>query len=105
MFADMGRPQQHIEMGDPNTERDLLENASPINDVDKIKGDLFVIHGRQDRQASYKQVLQLKNALEDADIPFDYMIKGDEGHGFYSETNNLELYSKMVDFLDKSLGD
>ena len=105
MFADMGRPQQHIEMGDPNTERDLLEKASPINDVDKIKGDLFVIHGRQDRQASYKQVLQLKNALEDADISFDYMIKGDEGHGFYSETNNLELYSKMIDFLDRNLSD
>ena len=103
MFADMGRPQQHIEMGDPETERDVLENASPINYVDNIKGDLFVIHGRQDRQASYKQVLQLKNALEDADVPFEYMIKGDEGHGFYSETNNLELYTRMVDFLEASL--
>ena len=103
MFADMGRPQQHIEMGDPNSERDILEKASPINYVENIKGDLFVIHGRQDRQASYKQVLQLKEALEDADIPFEYMIKGDEGHGFYSETNNLELYSKMIDFLDASL--
>ena len=30
------------------------------------------------------------------------MIKGDEGHGFYSETNNLELYTRMVDFLDAS---
>ena len=75
----------------------------PINYVENIRGDLFVIHGRQDRQASYKQVLQLKEALEDADIPFEYMIKGDEGHGFYSETNNLELYSKMIDFLDASL--
>ena len=103
MFADMGRPQQHIEMGDPETERDVLENASPINYVDNIKGDLFVIHGRQDRQASYKQVLQLKNALEDADVQFEYMIKGDEGHGFYSETNNLELYTRMVDFLEASL--
>ena len=103
MFADMGRPQQHIEMGNPNTERDILETASPINYVENIRGDLFVIHGRQDRQASYKQVLQLKEALEDADIPFEYMIKGDEGHGFYSETNNLELYSKMIDFLDASL--
>ena len=83
MFADMGRPQQHIEMGNPNTERDILETASPINYVENIKGDLFVIHGRQDRQASYKQVLQLKEALEDADIPFEYMIKGDEGLGFY----------------------
>ena len=103
MFADMGRPQQHIEMGNPNTERDILEKASPINYVENIKGDLFVIHGRQDRQASYKQVLQLKEALEDADIPFEYMIKGDEGHGFYSEANNLELYERMISFLETNL--
>jgi dipeptidyl aminopeptidase/acylaminoacyl peptidase len=103
MFADMGRPQQHIEMGDPNTERDILENASPINYVNNIKGDLFVIHGRRDRQASYEQVLQLKRALESADIDFEYMIKGDEGHGFYSEANNLELYERMISFLETNL--
>ena len=103
MFADMGRPQQHIEMGDPNTERNILENASPINYVNNIKGDLFVIHGRRDRQASYEQVLQLKRALESADIDFEYMIKGDEGHGFYSEANNLELYERMISFLETNL--
>ena len=65
--------------------------------------ELFVIHGRKDRQASYQQVLELKSALEDAGIPFEYMIKGDEGHGFYSEVNNLELYQRMESFLAKSL--
>ena len=77
--------------------RDILENASPINYVNNIKGDLFVIHGRRDRQASYEQVLQLVS-LESADIDFEYMIKGDEGHGFYSEANNLELYEQMIVF-------
>ena len=61
--------------------------------------------GRPPTQASDKTLPDFKLALEDADIPFEYMIKGDEGHGFYSETNNLELYSKMVDFLDASLAD
>ena len=82
---------------------DILENASPINYVNNIKGDLFVIHGRRDRQASYEQVLQLKRALESADIDFEYMIKGDEGHGFYSEANNLELYERMISFLETNL--
>ena len=65
---------------------------------------LFVIiHGRKTGKHSNKQVLHIKNALEKYNIPFEYMIKGDEGHGFYSETNNLELYTRMVDFLDASL--
>ena len=103
MFSDMGRPQQHIEMGNPDVDGELMYRASPVHYVDNIKGELFVIHGRKDRQASYQQVLELKDALEDAGIKFDYMIKGDEGHGFYSEVNNLELYQRMESFLAKSL--
>ena len=103
MFSNMGRPQQHIEMGNPEFDEDLMYKASPVHYVDNIKGELFVIHGRKDRQASYQQVLELKAALEEAGVPFEYMIKGDEGHGFYSEVNNLELYQRMESFLAKSL--
>ena len=89
--------------GNPEFDEDLMYKASPVHYVDNIKGELFVIHGRKDRQASYQQVLELKAALEEAGVPFEYMIKGDEGHGFYSEVNNLELYQRMESFLAKSL--
>lgn len=103
MFSDMGRPQQHIEMGNPEIDGDIMYKASPVHYVDDIEGELFVIHGRKDRQASYQQVLELKEALDSAGIKYDYMIKGDEGHGFYSEVNNLELYQRKEAFLAKSL--
>ena len=74
-----------------------------INGDINIKGDLFVIHGRRDRNVSYKQVLELKNALDDKGIPYEYMIRGDEAHGFYAETNNLELYVEMEKFLKRNL--
>ena len=63
MFSNMGRPQQHIEMGNPEFDEDLMYKASPVHYVDNIKGELFVIHGRKDRQASYQQVLELKMFL------------------------------------------
>lgn len=103
MFADMGRPSWNKGMGHQDDDRALLERASPINYLDNIKGDLFVIHGRRDRNVSYKQVLELKNALDDKNIPYEYMIRGDEAHGFYAETNNLELYVEMEKFLKRNL--
>ena len=103
MFADMGRPSWNKGMGHQDDDRALLERASPINYLDNIKGDLFVIHGRRDRNVSYKQVLELKNALDDKGIPYEYMIRGDEAHGFYAETNNLELYVEMEKFLKRNL--
>ena len=71
MFADMGRPAWNKGMGHQDDDRELLERASPINYLDNIKGDLFVIHGRRDRNVSYKQVLELKNALDDKGIPYE----------------------------------
>ena len=71
--------------------------------LDNIKGELFVIHGRQDANVDYKQVLELKRKLDAKNIPFDYMITGDEAHGFYGEMNNLELYTLMEEFLARNL--
>lgn len=103
MFGDMGRPSWNKGMGHQDDDRALLERASPINYLDNIKGDLFVIHGRRDRNVSYKQVLELKNALDKKNIPYEYMIRGDEAHGFYGEMNNLELYTLMEEFLARNL--
>ena len=33
----------------------------------------------------------------------EYMIRGDEAHGFYGEMNNLELYTVMEEFLARNL--
>ena len=103
MFGDMGRPSWNKGMGHQDDDRALLERASPINYLDNIKGDLFVIHGRRDANVSYKQVLELKNALDKKNIPYEYMIRGDEAHGFYGEMNNLELYTLMEEFLARNL--
>ena len=35
------------------------------------------------------------------DVP--YMVKDDEGHGFYNEENQFDFYKSMGKFLDKYL--
>ena len=41
--------------------------------------------------------------LDKKNIPYEYMIRGDEAHGFYGEMNNLELYTLMEEFLARNL--
>jgi dipeptidyl aminopeptidase/acylaminoacyl peptidase len=46
----------------------------------------------------------MRAALEAAHKPFEWMSKPGEGHGFYSETDNVELYNKLQVFLEKYIG-
>ena len=41
----------------------------------------------------------LKN--QGVDVP--YMVKENEGHGFYNEENRFDFYRAMTEFLDKYL--
>jgi dipeptidyl aminopeptidase/acylaminoacyl peptidase len=80
-----------------------LKLVSPINYLDRLKAGLFVIHGKLDRQASYKHYELLIDMLDDIDYPYESMYVRNEGHGFYIEKNKFKLYKKMERFLAKYL--
>ena len=42
-------------------------------------------------------------ALQKAGIDVPYMVKDDEGHGFYNEENQFDFYRAMEKFLNKHL--
>jgi dipeptidyl aminopeptidase/acylaminoacyl peptidase len=42
-------------------------------------------------------------ALKKNGITVQYMLKEDEGHGFYNEENRFDFYNAMVEFLDENL--
>jgi dipeptidyl aminopeptidase/acylaminoacyl peptidase len=43
------------------------------------------------------------NKFKQFDVDYEYIIKGDEGHGFRKETTRLELYKDYEKFLKKYL--
>jgi dipeptidyl aminopeptidase/acylaminoacyl peptidase len=81
-----------------------LEAYSPARHVKKIKADLFIVHGEKDIRAHYDHALLLKDKLDEANIPYQWMTKPKEAHGFYNEKNRAELYEKMEKFFDKNIG-
>ena len=94
--------QQKVEIGDYETEKEYLDEVSPINLVDRIKTPLYIVHGKLDWRVDIKhaEVLrkELKKVGKKEGEDYFWMVKGDEGHGFVKPENNLELYSELEKF-------
>lgn len=97
----IGRNALRIQMGDdPAT----LAAQSPVNFADKIDIPVFLIHGEDDQRAPFAHAKAMAAALDTAHKPYEWMSKPGEGHGFYSEQNNIEFYTRLQAFLEKHLG-
>ena len=102
-YWELGRKMMYEMIGDPETEKDLLQAASPLFHVDKIKAPLFVAQGANDPRVKQAEADQIVEALKSRDIDVPYMLKEDEGHGFYNEENQFDFYREMEAFLSKHL--
>ncbi len=80
-----------------------LKAYSPAYNVDKIKAELFIIHGSKDVRVPYKQAKFLSAQLDQAGKSYEWMVRA-EGHGFTQESNRVEQYALMLEFLDKNIG-
>lgn len=85
-----------------NDER--LRAASPLTYVDKLKAALMIAHGKGDERAPFSQAEELRDALEQRHYPYEWLVKGDEDHGFYRPQNRVELYQRVITFLDRNIG-
>ena len=81
-----------------------LANASPARLADRIRAPIFIAVGGEDERCPPEQSEALKRALEAKGRSFEWMLAPDEGHGFYKLSNNLELYTRMLAFLDRHIG-
>ncbi|MBT3664220.1 prolyl oligopeptidase family serine peptidase, partial [bacterium] len=53
------------------------------------------------KQAESDQIVE---ALRSRSVEVPYMLKEDEGHGFYNEENQFDFYRAMEKFLKKHIG-
>ncbi|GAI19288.1 unnamed protein product [marine sediment metagenome] len=91
-------------VGDPEKDKELLEAASPLFHVDKIKVPLFIAQGANDPRVPKAESDQMVEALKARGIEVPYMVKDNEGHGFANEENRFDFYRAMEEFLGEHLG-
>ena len=103
-YWELGRQMMYEMIGNPETEKELLEAASPIFHVDSIRVPLFVAQGANDPRVKQAESDQIVEALRARGVEVPYMLKEDEGHGFYNEENQFDFYREMEQFLMKHIG-
>ncbi len=90
-------------VGDPVKDSLALAAVSPVFHADKIQCPLFIAQGANDPRVNVAESDQMVKALQERGISVEYLVKDDEGHGFYNDENQLEFYSKMEQFFEQHL--
>lgn len=84
--------------------REKRAAQSPLAQIDRLKAAVMIVHGENDLRTPINQAEALRSALQKRDIPYEWLVKRDEGHGFSDEKNVIELYEKLAVFLEKHIG-
>ncbi|HUM05910.1 MAG TPA: S9 family peptidase [Terriglobales bacterium] len=86
-------------MGDPEKNRALYEDRSPINFVDQIKAPLYLLAGGNDPRCPKSEAQQVVDAIKKRGGVVEYKVYENEGHGFARVENQIDAYKRVADFL------
>ena len=98
------RKALYEEMGDPNTKDSIaLYNKSPLFHADQVKNPVMVLQGANDPRVLQVESDEIVEALKENNVPVEYVVFEDEGHGFIKKENEIKGYKQILDFLNKYL--
>ena len=101
--ADYRRSHRESEYGSLEHHRQILHDVSPIHKVDQITAALMVVHGSNDPRVPVGEAEQIVQSLRDRNVPVEYLLYTDEGHGISKRKNQFDCYPKVAAFLKKHL--
>lgn len=84
------------------------ENANydvinPMARVNKLQGDLLLIHGTADDNVHYRNCAEMSEALVQADKPFSMQVYTNRNHSIYGGNTRHHLLSRILSFLKLQL--
>ena len=86
-------------MGDPEKNKALYEDRSPINFIDRVKAPLLLLAGGHDPRCPKSEAQQVVDAIKKRGGLIDYKVYENEGHGFARVENQIDAYKRVADFL------
>ena len=92
-----------IEYGNPETEVEMLRKLSPIHRIDRIKAPTIVLHGANDTNVPVIEAEQVVENLKRRNVPVEYVLFADEGHGWRKTPNRIRSAVSIVKFFETHL--
>ncbi len=102
-YWELEREKMYKTIGDPEKDKELLREISPVFHADKIKVPLFIAQGANDPRVNKAESDQMVAALKKQGVDVPYMVKDNEGHGFHNQENRFDFYRAMENFLTEHL--
>ncbi|MBO2545656.1 S9 family peptidase [Salegentibacter sp. BDJ18] len=97
------REALYEKMGDPVKDSVALYNKSPLFHAEQVKNPVMVLQGANDPRVLQVESDEIVAALKENNVPVEYVVFEDEGHGFIKKENEIEGYRQIKQFLDKYL--
>jgi dipeptidyl aminopeptidase/acylaminoacyl peptidase len=96
------REALYKELGDPYSKDSVrLRKISPLFHAEKVKNPIMVLQGANDPRVLQVESDEIVEELKKNNIPVEYVLFTDEGHGFRKKENEINGYSKILFFLEK----
>ena len=97
------RAYREREYGRLEQDRAVLEAASPLPIIDRVRAPLLVIHGANDPRVPLSEAEQVVAAVRANGVQCQLLVYPDEGHGLAKRANQLDAYPQALDFLTRQL--
>ncbi|MFC5387866.1 S9 family peptidase [Brevundimonas bullata] len=89
------------EMGDPATDAARHRAISPLFHAEKIQRPLLVIQGANDPRVLQVESDELVEKVRANNVPVEYVVFPDEGHGFQRRANRIKAQESYLAFLNR----
>merc|ERR1719478_376336 len=93
-----------LKIGDVDADEAFNEKISPLYHVDKIVAPLLIGQGANDPRVKQAEADQIAFGMARKQIPVEYVLYPDEGHGWARPANRIDFNGRTEDFLAKHLG-
>ncbi|MFV8783361.1 prolyl oligopeptidase family serine peptidase [Microbulbifer sp. SA54] len=91
------------EMGDPATDAERHRRISPLFHAENIQKPVLVVQGANDPRVLQVESDEMVEAIRKNDVPVEYVLFPDEGHGFRKKANRISASEAYVSFLNEHL--
>ena len=79
------------------------ENASLMNHVQDLNGNVLIIHGSGDDNVHFQHTMQYINALVQANKQFEMQVYPDDNHFLRKGNNAIHMHERILRFLSSNL--
>lgn len=93
------KPMMKNFVGDPDEDRDMLVERSPITYVDAVRVPLLVYQGAHDPRVVQAESDQMVEALRAKGLEVEYVVDEESGHGPSSHAAAIEWWRTISDYL------